>query len=323
MVSLNRIGYRILQELSIQARVKRKDIAKRVHISPQLVSYTIAKLEEQTYIRTYTANIDPARFDLITIFVFFSYTNFEKETISSIKEYLQNDDYVTYLESLSHGADMLVEYCVPNLSFFNKRHAKFTERFQGAIEVLSILPVIVKHQFPRMYLSDDASQPVENIYSGDREPASLMPAERTVLAQLWTDPKVSAQELAKRCQLNVRTVLRMLQRFLDEQIVRTFSIVPDYQMIGIEAAIIFIHTKTMTHGQVQRLLSYARMTPEIVSVTKVIGQYGIMVKIESLHGYRKPLDDLRQTVHFSDYYLYDVREVLKCTYVPYSVLHSD
>ncbi len=322
MAELNRIGFRILQELSIQSRVKRKDIAKRLHISPQLVSYTISRLEERGLVKGYTANMDPARFDLITVFVILSYTNLAKEMTASVRAYLQDDDSVTYLESLSYGADLFVEYCVPNLSFFNKRLIKLKERFRDGVDILSVLPVIVKHQFSRDYLFPAQSRKVEHIYSGDREPVALSSPAQTVLSELWNNPKMSARDLATNAELNVRTVLRVLRKLLDEQIVRTYSVVPDYQKIGIYAALVFIHTKAMTPVQIQQLVTYASMTPEIVSATKVIGHYGLLIKIESLRGYRNVLDSLREVVHFSNYYLYDIRDIIKCTYVPYSVLSS-
>ncbi|MFP4117778.1 MAG: Lrp/AsnC family transcriptional regulator [Candidatus Woesearchaeota archaeon] len=316
----NKTTHRIMQELATDARMRRKDIAKKTKLSPQMVSYVISRAESHRLIQGYTTNIDPARFGLINIEVFLSYTNFEKENLRDIRKFILAEDHITYIEELSHGADLLIEYTVPNLSFFNKRYTALMEAFGNTVETLSINPVIVKHKFSKDYLSRKAKKKFEYIYSGDREPIALSPNTRAVLRELREDPKKNIIDIAGATGMNVRTVLKILKYLSENRIIRSFGIDVNYKGLGIRSALILISIKNISNDDVKRLISLSKTTPEITSVTKLIGRFGIALKIESLKDYEEILDKIRKEINFYEYLLYDSRGVLKNTYIPSEVL---
>ncbi len=316
----NKSMHKILQEIAIDARTKRKDIARKMRISPQMVSYLISRAEKQGLIQRYTTDIDPARFGLINVEVFLSYKHFERETLKEIKRSLEEEEYITYIEELSHGADMLIEYTVPNLSFFNKRYNIMVEMFGDKIETLSINPVIVKHKFSKNYLVKRSKRRYEYIYSGDREALSLSAKSKAVLSELKNKPKRSIMEIANSTGINVRTVLSTMRYLLDNNIIRSFSIDMDYKKLDIRSALILISTKGISNEEIKRLISLSKSTPEITTVTKLIGKYGIVLKIESLKDYEEILDGIRKEMNFNEYILYDSRGIVKNTYIPDDVL---
>ncbi len=311
-----KIIYKILKELSNNSRIKKKEIAKKFRISPQMVSYTISNIEKDKTVKKYTTNIDPARFGLINIYVFISYTKFEKESYKKVKEYILNEDYITYTEELSHGADLLIEYTVSNLSFFNKRNIAMLDEIGEYIEVISVNPVIVKHQFTRDYLNKSSKKMGEQIFSGDREPINLSKNARSILLELWDDPIKSIFKISESTNLNVRTVLKIMKLLEDEKVIRSYSIDIDYKKLEMKSAILLVSTKNLDEEDIRKLIVISKNIPEIVSVTKVIGTYGIIVKIESIKDYENIIDQIRKEINFHKYFLYDSRNVIKNDFIP-------
>lgn len=311
---------KIILELDKDSRVKKKELAQKTKKSPQMISYLIKRAESEKIIERYTTNIDPARFGLINLYVFLAYTKFTKEDLRDVKQYLIKEDYVTYIEELSHGVDLLVEYTVPNLSFFNKKYNIFIEQFGKATETISINPVIVKHKFIRNYLVRNSKKQYEYIYSGDRESIMLPKNVRMVLKELKSNPKSRVVDIAKSTNIDVRTILKNIKFLEDKNIIRSFGIDINYKITNIKSALILINTKKFSFNDIKKIISLAKLTPEIVSATKLIGKYGLMLKIESLSDYEEVLDKIRKEINFHEYILYDSRSIAKNTYIPQNIL---
>ena len=73
MDKLNLKDKKILYELEKNARVTISDIAKKVGLSKQLVSYKIKRLEEERIIEGYHAIIDTSKLGYTTYRVYFTF----------------------------------------------------------------------------------------------------------------------------------------------------------------------------------------------------------------------------------------------------------
>ena len=220
---------KILYQLLLNARIKNKEISKLVYKSPQLVSYWVEKLEKENIIQAYKIQIDPAKFGLIDIQVFMIFTTSDKKRQNEIITYLKDSDHVTFIENITHGADLLIEYTVPNLSFFNKLHSRFLDLFSGSIKVIDLFPVIVKHYLSKKYINKNAKPENSSIVSGDRKPVSLSGNEKKVLSVLFKDPKASIINIAQKTKLDTRTVLKIKKSLEKEKIIRKYTITLNYE----------------------------------------------------------------------------------------------
>jgi len=310
-------NYRLLFELSLNSRIRRKELCTRLAISPQLLNYLFKKIEKKRLLQ-YCVKTDPAKFGLINIAVLIAFTSFESK--NRVLESLKSNDYVFSIKELTHGADLLVEYAVPNLSFFNKLHTAFLELYWDKVKVLDIVPIIVKHVFPIKYLYAKSKLNSKKIYSGDREMLSFSNSEKLVLKELLSSPQISHVGLAQKTKLNIRTVLKTINRLEKINVIKDYSIIPSISRLNISSCIVFVNLDYLEPGRVDKFISYVLNLQEVTSAYKLMGRHALFLEINSLKSYKPVLNKIRDEFKFYDYLLYDVKEIIKDDHLPLEVL---
>lgn len=305
---------RLLSELSKNSREQQRTIAKRMRISPQTLKYNLDSLRENQ-VFTEHAIIDPARLGLITIRAFLSFTTFNKHTQEDIINELCEEPDVVLVQRLRLGADVLVEYAVPNLSYFNKAHTAFLHRNNDAVRNKRTYPVLVRYAFERTYLHKRATQR-SMILSGDREAAQTSDVEDAVLQALINDPSASSAQLARETGHDPRTVRRALNACEQEKIIRGYSIDIDYEQANINCALLGVQFSYVTKDEMKRFVEFANQTQEIVGLAKVIGPESVFVTIETFESYTTVIERLRAHFEIIEYSVFEAGNVVKNTGVP-------
>ena len=110
---------KFIYELSNHARIKTKDLGKRLRISQQSASYLVQSFQEKKKILGYNTIIDPSKFGYLQVLVYLNYSAFDKK--KEIVSYLKDESHVVFIQELKQGYDLAVVFCVANLSLFNKK----------------------------------------------------------------------------------------------------------------------------------------------------------------------------------------------------------
>lgn len=308
---------KLLYFLTRNARVTTKELGKEMNCSQQSASYLINKLLEEKKILNYQIVVDPAKFGLITIVVLFNYSRFNKKVIAKMLTYLKNNPYVTFLEEVSQGADLLVEYCVPNLSLFNKQNREFLQEFKDYIKLTSIYPVVVRHIYDRKYLIKKPHY--DNIIlSGDRDIINLNNNQKEVLKILKKNPKETIANISNKIKIDPKTAIKIKKSLEKNKVIRKYSIVSDHESLGIEKKYGFIQLDYEDPKDITKFIEYCKQHPHIKGATKILGTYEIIITIEELNT-KKTIKELRKRFNISDYRLIESEQVLKSTWIPDSL----
>lgn len=313
--------YHLIYELSKNSRSNKKTISKKLKRSPQLVGYSIEKLKSTKQITGFTVQIDPSKFGLINVALFFVFTTFEKEKREAILSYINKSDYVVLAEEMGNGADLFIEYSVPNLSFFNKKHMEFMGKFHKEIQVLGVYPIIVKHNLSKKFLHPKSKERIHKIISGDRLLFKLQSNEKKIIEQLIRNPKATILDISKQTDLNVRTIMRIKKKLEQQQIIMGYSVILNRPMIGIKACMVLINLEHMKPKDFNRIVSFAMTVPEITWVIKILGRYSFLIQIETLKEYKTVVDLLRNQFKFHDYKVFEMARTIKSTYLPPTLVH--
>ncbi|MBW2998265.1 Lrp/AsnC family transcriptional regulator [Candidatus Woesearchaeota archaeon] len=312
--------HRILYELSLNARIKKKELSQKLKKSPQLLGYSIDKLKSDKKIINSCLQIDPAKFGLINVLLLLNYTTFEKDRRREFLSALKEMDNITHIETLSHRADLLIEFTVPNLSQFNKLEMNLMQRFGKDIKLVNVYPVIVKHKFPPKYLSKRTKEYSSMILSGDRVTIEINKNEKKVLLELLKDPESTILDISKKTKLNVRTIISTIKRMENKKIIRGYTITLDFEKNNISACNLLINMNENTPKEIDKFVEFSKQIPEVVRIYKLIGRNSILVNIQSLKDYKHVINQLREEFKFHDYQVYDIVNVLKNNYIPFSIL---
>lgn len=307
---------RLIFELAKNARITTKELSRSLSISQQAVSYTIQNLLKDKIIQEFQTIIDPAKFGLINIIVFFNYRTFDHAKVQAIKKSLKSNPWAVRIEDVSQGADLFVEYCVPNLSFFNKQNKSFLYEFKNEVKMTDVYVVIVKHHYTKNYLHKWAPEVNEEILSGDRETIPLGEHQLAVIKALAQDARAPIITIAKDTGLDPKTITRIKKQLEKQKIIRRYSIIFDHQLLDITREHIFINLDYIDEKEEQRLLEWCKQHKNAISLTKLIGPYEILITTERAEKEKPVITDLRKAFTITDYRLMTAEKIVKYRFIP-------
>lgn len=313
---LNKNVEKILYLLSSNSKIKQKKIASSLRQSPQLINYLLEKLKIEKKIFNPNVIIDPSRFGLVNIILIFVITTFDQKKIEEILNYLQQTQNIVYIEKISIGSDLLVEYSVENLSQFNKFHTIFIQKFYSYIKTKGTFPVIVKHIYKKDYLSRKKSSGDEIIICGDRKTINLDLKQYAVLEEVKNNPELSYSSLSQKVNLDTRTVSKIMKYLEDQKIIRGYSIDLDYQLLNLSSVSLLISAGQINPLEFDTFIEFSKSIPEIVSITKLIGVYSFLIRIESKNNYNLVLKKIRERFLIYDYLILENNHIVKNCFLP-------
>ena len=196
------------------------------------------------------------------------------------------------------------------------------QRFGRDINIIGLYPVIVKHIYNKRYLNKRSKFRSDTIFSGDRSNLILNENSRKVLKALINNPTEKTVYLAEKTGLNIRTVIKTRKKLEEVKVIRGYSVTLNHKRLGIKSCLILIAFKYIKPKEIDRLIEYSSNVPEITAVIKIMGQYNLLVRIESLNSYQPTLNAMREEFGFFDYNVYEVGNIMKNTYIPVDLLDN-
>jgi DNA-binding Lrp family transcriptional regulator len=305
-------------ELSSNSRIKTKELGQKLKISQQSASYLVSSLKQKKTIIDNTLILDPAKFGFITILVYYNFADFSSKSINEIISYLKQNDDIVNVEMLNQGYDLACTFCVPNLSHFNKTNRDFLQSFRRRIFALDIFPIVVKHIYPKNYLTSRKNIS-EKIICGDRDVISITENEKKVLEILYDDPTSKIIKIIGKTKMNPKTVIKIKSKLEKGKIIRGYSTNWDYEKLKIHRRQILFSSEDLSLKDDLKLLEFAKVHPFVVGLTKLIGRYDILVEVEGENLSNKDvLKELRSEFDIKRYKVIPSSVIVKDKYIPKS-----
>ncbi|MFP4524675.1 MAG: hypothetical protein ACLFO2_05220 [Candidatus Woesearchaeota archaeon] len=308
--------YRFLFEVSGDSRITTKGLATALSTSQQTASYTTQKLLKDKTIQNYQTIADPAKLGLMNIIVLYHYLDFDPNRKSSTRKALRDHPDVTRVEEVSQGADLLVEYCIPNLSHFNKQHTSLIFSQKDTLSLKETYVVIVKHLYTRNYLHKRHPKIREAVICGDRDVANMDGQQRATLDALAKNPKAGLAAIARKLNKDPKTITKTKKWLEKKKIIRGYGAVLDHRKLDISREHILLSLQLDDKADDARLREHCKQDKNITGLTKTIGPYDLIITTERLEGDPHPIDQLRRDFHVKDYRILHSDRVDKHEYLP-------
>ncbi|MBS3143331.1 AsnC family transcriptional regulator [Candidatus Woesearchaeota archaeon] len=265
------------------ARMSLKDLSHHLKKSPQRLKYSLSILDKESILTNPFCIFDYSYFGLILFRVYFKggyIHDHEKEII--MKE-LSGNSFVTSIYELTGEFDFVVEFASPNPSKFNKELKRISS-INSTLKDYKIILNLVTYIYPRNYISKNQDLRLlnmEGIIGGDRERELFNKNEKNVIRNLILDPRTRVTELAKKSELNVKTVKSIVRNLMKKNIIRGFKYNIDTNKLGVNKSRLFLKLHNLSLDRESELNKYMLNTKEIVQVNKTVGDWDMEVDIES------------------------------------------
>lgn len=311
---MNKKIQKSLFELTRNCRITTKELGKKLHVSQQSASYLINQLKKKKLIQADATIIDAVKLGLTNVIVGFNFVNFDPQIKKEVIDELCAINSVIRIEEAREGVDIIVEYCNSNLSAFNKTHIAFVHKFQKSIVTKFVVPVIVKHKYLKNYLVRKFEEQ-DILLCGDRKVVDISPMEMSVLNILIQHPNYSITNIARLAKCSVKTIMTAKKNLQKKEIIKGYTSIINYRKVGIRRYFLLLKLASQSIGDIKRLTEFARLNRNITELVKIIGNYDIMLTIETI----KDIDiisEIRSEYAIEDYFIVETGNIQKLSYLP-------
>jgi Lrp/AsnC family leucine-responsive transcriptional regulator len=138
--ALDALDRSILRELQADGRLTNVELAKRVRLSPSPCLRRVKALEEQGYIRRYTALLDRDRMRRsLHVCVMVSLTSQRQEILEAFEQAVTRLDDVLECHLIAGEADYLLTVAVENLDAYQRFYTKRLGELPGVASMKSLI----------------------------------------------------------------------------------------------------------------------------------------------------------------------------------------
>lgn len=300
--------------LSKNSRITTKALSKKIRSSQQSASYLIKQLKNKKFIHNYVTIVDPIKLGFSNIIVGFNYLSLDNNMKKEILDKLKNTNSIVSIQEASYGVDLIVEYCAPNLSAFNKFHSEIIHEFHKNLDTRFIFPIVVRHKHDKTYLINQSNN-TDIVICGDRETNRLSESEKQVLQELIRNPDANFTAIAKSTKLSLKTVINIKKRLEKLRIIRGYGCILNHKALGIHRSLLLLKLSGRGVGEMSKLVEYSTLNKNIIELIKVIGDYQVLLLIENINDINI-IHDLRSNFSIEDYWRIEIDNIYKESYLP-------
>jgi len=283
---VTKIDKKLLYFYGENCRLSLSKIAKKIHKSPQLVKYTINRLEKNEIIPFYYTVVDYSCFDMLLFKVYFKGGCSKSSELNLLIKKLMENPYVTSIYEMSGQYDLLVEFMAKNPSKFNKE-LKMLIKEHEELNNYDIIINIVSHLYPRDYLmpknkkANEITILSEIIVGGDRDKTILNDKEKRILLAFVENPKIRLTSIASKLDINIKTVISVIKSLKSKKIIRAYKSALNIEKCNLINNKITLNLHNIEPEKENKMLDFCLNNPNIVKLSKTIGAWDVEIDVET------------------------------------------
>src|SRR3989344_56311 len=220
MDKLNLKDKKILYELEKNARVTISDIAKKVGLSKQLVSYKIKRLEEEKIIEGYHAIIDTSKLGYTTYRIYLKFQHLTTQKKDEIFDYLTAINEITILLTIDGRWDAGFAIMVKGIYEFYDVWDKIMayKEFIDSHHISIYAPI---YHFTRTFLSPKRDEIPKTLILGGNEKVKFDTLDIQIIKELAPNIRKPLIEIASKLQKSLQFVINHLYIFQIDKTIGT------------------------------------------------------------------------------------------------------
>lgn len=276
MVKLDKINRRILFELDQNARISERKLAKIVGRSKESVRYRIQQMTHAGIIQRFTTWIDPTKLGYHSAKVYVTLANIPEKKKEFI-EYVKNEKRVLWL-GIAEGTwnAGMTFFVKDNEEFFTLKNEIFS-RFRELILDSYTASLVKIHHYGLNYIYP--GKPSHTILFSKPESNVIDELSMHILKALFQNARTPLTHLAEKNKVNVETIKQRIQSMEQSGIIVRYTIAIDATKLGYDFYKTFLYFKNITPKDLQLLIGYAELIPEIRYLIEQISPWDIELEV--------------------------------------------
>jgi Lrp/AsnC family leucine-responsive transcriptional regulator len=269
---------KILRELEIDSRRSNSQIARKVGISKDAVSYRINNLEKKRVIKGYYSVLNMPKLGLIAHKFMITFQNTNEQIENEIIDYLKGSKNVGWLVSCDGPYNLMVISWVKNAIVFDNFLSKFLKKYSKYIRERDIIIITENHSCRKAYLFNEKKDDFEDIsYSG--EPFSEVNEKDLRITQLLADNARShLYLLSEKVGLTPEAIASRLKQLRKNEIIQSFRPSINTSLLGYQYYNVLFRLRKFDN--INEIFNFFKSQPNIIYFVRYIGSYDLGIDLE-------------------------------------------
>jgi len=296
MVILDLKDRKIIYELDINSRQSFNEIAKKVGLSKDSITYRINKLKEGRVINQFHTVIDVGKLGYISFRLYLKLQNTTPQKEEEIIEFLKKQKIVTWLVSIEGEYDLGMAIYVKSIKEMNKLWKEILKKYVNYIDKRWLTIFTRVSYFPRAYLLGKKQNYDEYVFITEPEKADLDQKYTELIKLLAPDSRISVLELSQKLKITPKTVASRIKELEKGKVIIGYRTMFDLEKLGYQYFKLHINLHNTTEEKIKLFRGYVKSHPNIVYDNEVLGGDDLEIEIQAttLQQFREIIEDIKK-----------------------------
>lgn len=297
MYDLDLKDRKILYELDVNSRQGYNEIARKVGLSKDTVTYRIDHLQKSGIIKQFHTILDVGKLGFISFRLYLKLQNTTPEKEAEITEFLKKQRIIGWLVSIEGEYDLGMWILAKSIKEMN---AFWKELLQKYVNYLSRrwLTIFTRvSYFPRAYFLDKKENIDEYVFITEPDEIPLDETDFAILRALAPHARISTVEIAKMAGITPKTAASRIKELERKKVIIGYRTMFDLEKLGYQYFKVHFNLHNVTKEQEKQFRAYIKHHPNIIYDNEVLGgdDIEIEIQVKSLNELRAIISEMKKT----------------------------
>jgi Lrp/AsnC family transcriptional regulator, leucine-responsive regulatory protein len=311
---------KLLYELDINSRQSFGQLARKIGLSKNTVSYRIQNLQKEGIIKQFHTiiNVSNLGYSVFRLYINLCNTNPEKE--KEIVDFFKKKKIVTWMVSTEGEYNLAILLVVKNVSEMYGLWDDFIDKYMNYFDDRLLTLLTHSNYFPKAYLANLKKNNLHIEMLGEPKNVKVQSKDLEILKILSGNSRAQIIDIAEKLKLNSKTVMNRIRYLEKNGIISGYKTVFDLTKLGYVSYKIGFTLLRASKADLGHFVTYCKENPNIVYEEMAIGgnDIEIEVQVKNSRELREILGDIRteysSIIH--DYRILDIYEKHKSVFLP-------
>jgi len=284
MINLDALDKKILLSLINNSRAPISVISKETHLSREIVSYRMSKLEEEGLITGYIARINQPIFCTGVALVHFKLMRFSSQRFNEIVNYIQKHPSINWCIETCGTADLILTIMYDAPKDLGQTLIELSNFIGHNLKEHRISLYIDEYKFDRSGLITEKSLSYskhKTVTFDQSVKLSLDAIDLKILSALTSNSRTKNVDLAKSLHITEDVVRLRIRNLEKKQVITGYTISVDINKLGYEVYQMSVQIEQMTNAIINKIKYYVQTNPYVVYCSRSSGKYNIVMDINA------------------------------------------
>ncbi len=293
-IKLSKKDKEILFELSLNARITITNLAKKVKLSKQVVSYRLTRLEKNKVIQGYYAITNAYMLGRTHYRVFIKYQNMSSKIEEEFMNYLINHPKIVWIASFDGDFDAAYLVWANNIREFEEVFDEINEKF-GVYFQEKYFSIATKIEYLKYKFLAEKKDLSSLIFGDCFSNYKLDKLDRNIIKDLNQNGRITLVELANKNNTSAKIIKERMHKLEKNKIIIGYNFKINHKILGYTHRKVLLKLNNNSKEKIKQLSNFLKNNKNVIYLVKPIGDYDFEFELmtESNEEFHQIIKDLR------------------------------